>query len=488
VTKRVGLLTIFHESNTFVARQTQIEDFGATSIAPNAMVQALTRTQTVQGGFIAASASQDWNLVPVIHRWATPSGVVNRKAYLDITRDIADSVALAGQLDGLLIELHGAMVVDGVGAADGNVATSIRKLVGRIPIVAVIDPHSNLAPGLVESADVVLAYQTNPHTDMAARGEEAGCLLAEIMNGSLHPSQAVVRVPVIAPAIAQATDDEPLRSLIGAARTAVEQRRVRSASILFGFAYADVPEQGMSVIVVTDHDLAEANTLADELAQAIWDCRSQFQRRLPSPHEALTLAAQSEGLVALCDLGDNVGGGAPGNSTILIQPLLDSGLKAAATLCDPSVVSVAAEAGVGARVDVSIGNPSLRLSAHVRSIRDGRYTNLGPLSAGVTFDMGRVAVLDSGTLTLVVQTKAVMANDQNMLSAMGVDLSSLDVVILKGAAAVKAGWLSRVHRFIAVNTPGPTMADVRRLGFRNVKRPLWPLDEFDWRPTERSAY
>jgi microcystin degradation protein MlrC len=160
-------------------------------------------------------------------------------------------------------------------------------------------------------------------------------------------------------------------------------------------------------------------------------------------------------------------------------------MKVATTLFDPAGVESAAAAGAGATLELTVGRPRIKLNVRVRSVRDGRYTNLGPLSAGVTFDMGRVAVLEVDGLTIVLQTRAVMANDQNMFLGMGVDLDALDAVILKGAAAVRAGWASRVARFVAVDTPGPTTADLRTLPYLNVTRPLWPLDEFDWRvPTQ----
>jgi microcystin degradation protein MlrC len=253
--------------------------------------------------------------------------------------------------------------------------------------------------------------------------------------------------------------------------------------VLFGFAYADIPEQAMSVVVTCDRDRAAAQQLATRIASQIWSARRDFKRDLPGPAEAVRAAAQLSGLTALANVGDNFGGGAVGDSTAIVEELIRRpDLRAASTVCDPEAVMRCEAIGTRGSVSLVIGRPSLALVGEVRRIQDGQYVNDGPLSRGVTFDMGRVAVVESGSLTLVLQSRAVMANDQNMLRSCGIDLDELRVVDLKGAAAIRAGWSERAARFLDVDTPGPTGADVTRLGLQNVLRPLWPLDDFQWDP------
>jgi microcystin degradation protein MlrC len=350
--------------------------------------------------------------------------------------------------------------------------------------VAVIDPHANISEAVVDSVDGLIAYRTNPHVDMSERGAEAAALLGRILSGACRPYVAATRVPVIAPAIAQATGDEPLASLLARARALERRNGVLSVSITFGFAYADVPEVAMAAIVVSDGDQALAEELARELGRSAWEARDAFERGLVAPEEAVAIAAASQGVTMLVDTGDNVGGGAPGDSTVIARAVLDHGaLCAVTTVCDPGAVAAAVAAGTGAKLDVVLGDPPLRVAAHVRALPSGRFVNDGPLSRGVEFDMGKVAVLDAAQLTIVAQSRAVMANDQNMLRSVGVDASGYHAVILKGAAAVRAGWAGAAARFVDVATPGPTTSDLSTLPYRNVGR-LWPLERFSWHPGE----
>jgi microcystin degradation protein MlrC len=480
---RIALAGVFHESNTFVARPTTLERFRGAWHEGADLIEALTGTQTVMGGAIAAGTAGGFELVPALHAWATPAGTVAADAFARLEMALTRALRALGPVDGLLLELHGALVADGVAAADARLARAARAAVGEVPTVCVLDPHANVAPGLVEAVDVVLAYRTNPHVDMAEAGERGVAVLEPLLTGGVQPVQAMIRVPVVAPAIAQATADQPLAALLDEARRLEAQDGVLAATLAFGFAHADVPELGMTALVATDGDPAAARRLAAELATAAWARREEFRRALATPGQAVERAAQGPGLTGLADTGDNVGGGAPGDSTVLARAVLEhGGLRAATTICDPDGVAAAATAGAGASIEITVGSPPLPLAATVRAIVDGRYVNDGPLSAGVEFDMGRVAVLEAGPLVVVLQSTAVMANDQNMLRSVGVDLGPLDAVVLKGAAAVRAGWRSAVERFVDVGTPGATTSDLGSLRYVAAARPLWPFDDVDWRP------
>ncbi len=478
---RVALAGVFHESNTFVPRATTLDAFrGAWHEGPD-LIDALEGTQTVTGGFIAGARRLGFALRPAVHAWATPAGAVEPAAFNVLCSTLTRELQAVGPVDGVLLELHGAMVVEGRAAADAELARVVRAAVGDVPIVTVVDPHANVAPGLVDAVDVLIAYQTNPHVDMAERGEEAAALLGSMLAGS-RPAQVAVRIPIVAPAIAQATGDEPLAELVSWTRSRAVAAGAAAASLAFGFAHADVPELGMTAIVAHD-DARQAAHLARAIATRTWEVRQGFRRRLLSAEEAVELAAATPGVVALADTGDNVGGGAPGDSTVLAHALLAHGdLRAMTTICDPGAVAHASSLGEGATIDLVVGRPQLRLVGTVRALRDGRYVNDGPLSAGVAFDMGRVAIVDVGPLVVVLQSVAVMANDQNMLRSIGVDVQTLDAIVLKGAAAVRAGWASATVRIVDVGTPGPTTSDLATLPYQSISRPLWPLDGCEWSP------
>jgi microcystin degradation protein MlrC len=481
---RIAVACLFHESNTAIVAPTTLGDANGGRIEPDAMLAAIAGTQTAAGGFVDGGRERGFELVPLVYYRLVPSGRVARDAFEAMAREFEETLRRAGPLDGLLLELHGAMTAVGYTAADADLARRARAALRSAPVVAVIDPHANVSPGLVEAVDALLAYQSNPHVDMADRGRDGVEILAALLRREARPAIAARRIPIVAPAIAQATADEPLATVVGAARGLErEDPGILAASVAFGFAYADVPDLGMTAIVVADEP-ARAGRAADELAARSWELRERFRRDLCGPEDAIARAFRRGGRVALADTGDNIGGGAPGDSsTLAAAALTHGGIRAATTICDPVAVEAAAAAGVGADVALELGVPPLAVTARVRDIRTGRFVAQGPLYAGLEFDMGRVAILEIGRLTIVAQTRAVPANDQNLFKSLGVDLDAVDAILLKGAAAIRAGWRSAADEFLDVATPGPTTSDVHELRLRCASRPLWPLDDFEWDPT-----
>lgn len=478
---RVGIACAYHESHSWAAA-TPLDAFEDLWATGDGVLELLAGTQTATGGFLDGLEACGLGAVPLFCARATPSGPLTRDAFAAIAGALAESLAAAGRLDAVLLELHGAMSVNGVDRADARLARCVREAIGDRPLVAVVDPHANLAAELVETVDVLLAYQRNPHEDMADRGRAAVDVLARRLSGAARPELVAARVPVTAAPIAQATADEPLRHLTHRAREAEGREDVWAASILFGYCYGDVPELAMNAVVAADSP-ATASRLARELAVDCWESRHAFERQLVTATEAVAALSHGDGLTALVDTGDNVGGGAAGDSTALLGPLLGAhGLRSATTVVAADAVRQAQAAGVGASRRFRIGTPAVEVDARVVRLGDGSYVNRGPLVAGVRFDMGPVAVLETGRVTLLVQSRAVQANDQNVFLSAGVDLDDLDAVVLKGAAAVRAGWADRVRRFANVDSPGLTASRVQDLPYERVSRPLWPLDEFEWAP------
>ncbi|OFV81131.1 MAG: hypothetical protein A2W26_10090 [Acidobacteria bacterium RBG_16_64_8] len=478
---RVGLACVFHESNTFLQRRTTLDDIRRRSIAQDRILADVGGTQTALGGMIDHSAGSGFELVPLVYSWVIPSGPLESTAFEILAAELEEALRAAAPLDALLLELHGAMTAENHVRADAELTAMARSLVGTAPIVAVIDPHANLADALVDNVDVLLAYQENPHTDMARRGGDATRVLAEMLGSGLQPVTVARHAPVIATPIAQASSDEPLASLISMARALEAQQDIVCASLLFGFLHADVPDLGMAAVVsARDHDQAARG--ADALAARCWDLREGFARELMTPEESVAKAFALDGLTAIADTGDNIGGGAPGDSSVLLREALEhGGIRFATTIWAPNAVAEAAATAEGAAVRTTLGSPPLDVTARVLAVRPGTFIHDGPLSRGVQFDMGTVAVLQIDRVQLLVQTHAVPPNDKSMFRTFGIDVGTLDAVALKGAVAIRAGWSSLVKDFLPAATPGPTTCDVSQLSFKHATRSLWPLDDVPFR-------
>ncbi len=260
--------------------------------------------------------------------------------------------------DGLLLALHGAMVTARYADADGEVLRRLRTELGpELPIVATLDYHANVSAAMAEYADALVGYQTYPHVDQRERGLVAAGLMARTVRGEVRPVTAVAQPALIVPLLGQATDREPMQSLLREARTTEQRAGMLSVSVMAGFPYADVPEMGPSVIAVADGDRGLAVATAEELGQRMWERRREFLVKCPDAEEGVRLAmAAAERPVVLVDLGDNIGGGSAGDGTVLLAELLRQGARdAVVVIYDPEAVRAAARPGPADRFNQPVG-------------------------------------------------------------------------------------------------------------------------------------
>ena len=338
---RVAVGGLMHESNTFAASRTGLDAFRDGSLTfGDDLVPVWREAHHEVGGFLEGLGRSGVEVVPTAMAWATPGGPVEDEALDAVVGRIAEGCR-SGSVDGLLVALHGAMVTPSHAGADAEVLRRLREAIGPDrPIVATLDFHANVSAAMAEAADALIGYQTYPHVDQRACGLRAAELIVRAIRGEVRPVTAVAKPPMIINLLGQETDREPMRSLLEAARQVERRPGVLAACPMAGFPYADVPEMGPSVIAVADGDRESARRVADELGSQMWAYRHDFDVRCPGPEEAVGLAIDSEAApVVLVDLGDNIGGGTPGDGTVLLAELIRRGARRAlVVLHDPEAV------------------------------------------------------------------------------------------------------------------------------------------------------
>ncbi|MBS3940745.1 MAG: M81 family metallopeptidase [Actinobacteria bacterium] len=489
-TPRVAVIGCFHETNTFAGTPTDIEAFRRRRgwlVGPE-LAEAYSGTRTVVGGMLAAAEQLGFEPVPVFGAYATPAGAVTRAAFDRVTEQVIDGLQRAGALDGLLVELHGAMVVEDEHDPETRLLERIRRVVGDLPVVAVTDLHANMTPARVRHLDALVGYRTNPHVDTYEAGVRAAEHLQPLIAGG-HPTVVVHRaVPVLAAPIAQRTDTEPLRGLLQTAHDLEHGHGLVEVAVHAGFAHADVAHAGLSFTVTAPADRRDrADEALARLCTQAWEHRHEFAVTLPDTDDAVrqtaTRVEQAGGPVVITDTGDNINGGGPGDSTWLLRAAIELlNAPIAATLWDPAAVTAAREAGVGGRFEASLGGKAEVLSgaplvgeATVRWLGDGDFVNRGPMASGARVSMGPTAVVGLGPADVILQSLPVQPNDPEMFRSVGLRPAGYAVILLKGAAAVRAGWGPLANAFVDAATPGVTDCDLRRLPYR-ARRGAWPLD------------
>jgi microcystin degradation protein MlrC len=475
---------IMHETHTFSSEPTPLERF---RIWRGAEVLEFRGRNHSFGGTVDACETLGIELVPTLFADALPAAPTDRASFEAMVTEICDGIAAALPADGIMLNLHGAMVAEGYPDAESEIVRRVRAVAGNdVPIAVTLDLHANIGAEMVETATIVTTYDTYPHTDAAERAKEAVDLLRRTAEGAIRPVMALVKPPLLLVPQEMPTDSGPFQEAFARAHALEDSGEALTITIAGGFAYADVPTTGVSVIVTADGDPSRAKQLANELAQYLWDNRARMTFTNVSPEEAVRQAiALPEGPVILVDVGDNIGGGTTGDGTVLLRELLRQDAKdAVVVISDPEAAASAIAAGpggafdglIGGKVDQLHGDP-VHLSGRVRLISDGRWVHEGPENAGVPVESGPTAVVQSGGVSVVLTSTKIAPGDQQQLKSVGIWPDRQHIIVVKAAIRWKGGYEPIARHVRYVDTPGLGSTDLSRFSFLNLTRPIYPLDE-----------
>ncbi|MFD1597802.1 M81 family metallopeptidase [Halobellus rarus] len=488
MTETVLVARIKHETNTFSSLSTGRAEFESTSLFRGGeIVPEFRGTNTDLGGFLRVADEEGWEVVPTVAANATPGGVVTADALDAFVERLLAGIEESDP-DAVLLGLHGAMVSERDRDGDGYILERVREAAGEdVPVMATLDLHANISDRMVDHADGLFGYDTYPHVDIGETGETAARAMAATLNGGLDPTIVVERAPLLPPLPVLQTADEPMASLLDAAGDA-ESAQVPDVSVFGGFAYADVPEAGFSVVGVTDESLAdETRDDCAGIAAEADDRRHEFDRSYTSVAEAVEEASgwdATEGPLLLADIADNPGGGSAEDGTVILEALLEAGVEdvAVAAIYDPAAVDAAVEAGVGESLSVELGGhiedngDPISVDAYVRSLSDGTYRNQGPMSTGLQVSFERTAVLEIDGIDVIVGSHRQQPYDPEVFRSQGVTPERQRVLVLKSTVHYRAAFEPIAGTIREVSAPGLCSPDLSSFDYEQVQRPKYPLD------------
>ncbi|MPY78272.1 MAG: MlrC domain protein [Actinophytocola sp.] len=490
---RIATLGLFHEANTFSpikADRDLYTDGGV--LRGDEMVAKHGTAGTTLGGFLAADQWQDVEVVPLLFAHVNPIGPIVCDVFDELLADMLADLEERGPWDAVLLALHGAAVAEHIADADGEIATRVRERVGpHTALGATFDLHANLSPRLIDALDVATVYQTNPHVDAREQALKCADIVVRAVRGEVRPCQTLVPLPLVVNITRQDTSEQPMADLIATAAAIASRPGMLDASVVQGFPYADVPHMGMSALAIHDGDEIAAKHAATELAEVIWAARSDLQARGLSVDEALDVAGrESVGPVVLLDVGDNIGGGAPGDSTVLLAAAQHRGVGSfLQTLWDPEGVAQCIAAGTGATVRTSVGarhahspGQAVPVEGTVRLISDGHFEDPTPTHGGFRFfDMGPTAVLDTTDgHTLVLTSKQVIASSLQQHRCLGIEPADYHMIVAKGVNSPRAAYGTIASSLLVVDTGGITAMGIERFNYRNRSTPIYPFEDAEF--------
>lgn len=486
---RLATLGLVHEANTFsplLADQRLFDD--GCVLRGDAIAQRYAESAATMGGFLAAGDRAHVQVVPLVFALINPTGPVTEDAFEALVGEMIDELAKQGPWDGVLLALHGAAVAEHIPDADGEIAARVRKAVGpTMPVGAALDMHANISQRLIDALTITTVYQTNPHVDARERAIECADLVVRTVRGEIRPEQALVSLPLVVNIARQDTNVSPMADLVAAAADVARRPGMLSASVVEGFPYADVAQLGMSCLAIHDGDRSTAVDAARELADKVWGCRDDLQAFGLSVDAALDVAEQqADGPVVLLDVGDNIGGGAPGDSTVILGAAVKRGIRSLVqTLWDPQSVRDCVAAGVGSTITLAVGarhahSPGypVGIEGRIRVISDGRFEDPTPTHGGFRhFDMGLTAVLDTTDgHTLVLTSKQIMNSSLRQLRSLGIEPTRYHIIVAKGVNSPRAAYEPIASRLLVVDTDGITAMGLQRFTYQRRRRPVYPFE------------
>jgi microcystin degradation protein MlrC len=426
-------------------------------------------------------------LIPTIFAKPHPSAPTPRVIFDRVLDDMLTRMAAAGPVDGVLLELHGAMVAEGIDDGEGYILAAVRNLVGpQTPIIGQLDIHSNMSQRMVEMADVLIGRETYPEVDMAARGRECADVLMRILKEGVRPTMALHQTPMIW-GMNQVTAHSPMKEAIAELHRIEAQPGVICGSIATGFPLADIPDMGSSVYIVTDNNRELAQHYADQLGQWLFARRADWQLRMPSTAEALAAASQQGRYpVIFADRNDNTGGGSPGDSTGLLRTFVETKLENACVLymVDPAAVEQCQQAGVGATLTLEVGGKSsplqgepVRLAVEVMALSDGRFRYDGPMYAGLEGNMGPSAHIRQGSLHVILTNGHEQPFDTAFARSLALEPRQMRYIGVKSAAHFRAGFEAWAGAIYVVSEPSVHSHDTGTLRYHRLGRKLYPFTD-----------
>ncbi|NGM85974.1 M81 family metallopeptidase [Parapusillimonas sp. SGNA-6] len=523
---KILIARLNHETNTFSPVPTPLSAFGIDGPDFDQAAYAANKgARTAMGAFIELAEAAGAELVTPLSATANPSGPVDAQAYKTMCQRILDA---APGCDAMMLDLHGAMVVQDSDDGEGDLLERLRALCPDVPIAVALDLHGNVTEKMIRNADIVTGFKTYPHVDMYEAGDLAGRILMEHLRGGPRPVTAWRRLPLMSHTLQSSTQAPAMHAAVEQARKLEQAGTVQAATVMAGFALADIPAPCVSVMTV-GKDRASAQQAADALARDIWSQREGFVYRSPPLAESIAearrmadepardkSAARTEGAVAspvhangegptgvgragcgnpdgpvlLLDHSDNCMSGGTCDTMDVLQEALNQGLTdiAVGPLCDPEAVEAMFQAGEGATMSIPLGNKRalesigirktpVTLQGTVARLSNGEYVITGPTYHGMKCSMGRTALFVSNGVEIVVTEKTHEPWDLGVFTCVGVDPARKRYLLLKSRMYCRPVFFPLARGYVECDSTGVTSSNYDLFPFRKVQRPVYPLDQ-----------
>ena len=498
--KRVGVASIIQETNTFSANQSTMQDFELQGIWLSADVDTHSQGLNIEvAGSLERLRTHGFEAVPLVRAWAMSGGVFLDTELTKMKTLLKQEISAAGKLDGLILNLHGALVSESDDHADAQISEFAREILGAdIPIVITHDLHGNPSRRIVAASDALIGFRTYPHIDQGDTGRRAADLMNELLSNNRRLGTVLKKLNMIIPAETMGTSDQPLLQIRELADSLIDDE-ILDISLFPVQPWIDVSEVGFGITVVHAGDIERANECAEIIRNALWKVHKEFQATLYSVEEAIGHAIKDYRgkLQVLAQSSDAPTGGSTGDDSRVVAALVNYGsdIPSACTVVDAPAVDRAYSKSIGDDVLLSLGfkidprwGSPVTVSAKLVNKGDAPVVLTGPAMTGQVVSIGRWVVLESSNkVKILVSESGTTTFDPAGYEIAGIDLDECVIVHVRSPLLFKSGFAGRYGDAFSLDLDGPTTPNIKKLKFSRVPRPMIGLDEFDGELAEVSS-
>lgn len=480
---KIYTATLIHETNSFSPIPTDLDSYREVF---------LYRPSTGEGAGLADSLAADINISTMAAKrghqahqgliaGAQPSMPMNREAWACLKQEILADISANLPFDGVVLFLHGAQMADRTDDCEGELLAEIRQLLGENTVVGVsFDLHGNVSDGMLSNADFLVSCQEYPHTDFESRTEHLLDLIELGHANKIHPTTCCQRIPMFG---SYPTTRQPMRSFVDRLAALEQESEVLTISLVHGFAWSDAADAGACIIVTCDNAPERAEQLAQELALEFFTIRDKIVSPPLTADEALDEAlGVSGGPVVIADTTDNAGGGAPGDSTYLLERIFARGIKnvGVAMIYDPLAVTIASAAGVGYELELRIGGKLSHLSgkpldvhAKILTVRNDAIQ----LRESSRRPLGNAVLIEANGVEIVLCSVREQTFTTECFTEMGVNPLNKRLLIVKSHQHFYEDFSKIAKKVIYATPPGVVVRDFSTIPYQHITRPVWPIDK-----------
>jgi len=492
---KIAIAEISYETDTFSPVLGTLKDFEQNGLYYDTNFLDKMKGKGEIGAFLDLVEEEgiEVELIPILRALGHSGGRIETKVLEFFEEKLVSGLKKALPLDGIFLALHGAASTEKLDDMEGYLLSVIRNVVGpKLPIVVVLDHHANITKQMIELADLMVGFETQPHKPYET-GKKAARLFFSLLKDEFTPTVSWQKIPIIVSIHERlnTAEGEAIKEWFDLARELEKKSGVISISNFPMQPWLDVKEAGLSTLVYTDNKPEFARELAAKLANKAWELRERFyldSDRL-SPEEAIKHAVEAkEGPILLSDPADDVLAGAPGDSTYLLKEMLRQKIACIALIpmYDPEVYHQAVQAGIGSEITVKVGGKSdsifskpVQVTGKVTGISSGyevTFMKGGKQCFPLDIQHGTI-VLEVGSIKLLISESRYMAGIYpNIYYHFGIEPAKAKIIIMKTGTYFQY-YESIMKELVLVDCPGVSQADLTQFEWARAPRPIYPIDK-----------